>query len=244
MVEADGIVEVGPDTEYLAADERVTVRLFAPSVRTPTLVGVGEDDPALSRLLDRLERPRYLSLGSREGLRRLRNGVPDVAVTSAPGDPGIECVELGGWTREWGLVVPEGNPDDLSGLADLVDNELRFVNRTSASGLRTTLGNALADLAETRGLDRHELVEAIDGFEAGVRAHESPARRVLAGQADVGLGLRATAERLGLGFVTCGEERVRVLAATDRAEKPGVQALSAAIADGDRTLGSLPGYSR
>lgn len=242
LVEADGVVEVPADTERLDEGERVTVRLFSPNVRTPTVFGVGEDDPALSRLLDRVERPRYLALGSREGLRRLRNGVPDLAVTSAPGKVGFEAEELGAWTREWGLVVPAGNPDDLGGLGDLVDGDLRFVNRTSNAGMRTTLGNALADLAAERGVDRHDLVSAIDGFDAGVRAHESPARRVRAGKADVGLGLRATAETLGMGFVPCGTERVRLLGNPDRVEKPGVQALASAVTDAAAVFDSLAGY--
>jgi molybdenum cofactor synthesis domain-containing protein len=242
LVEADGVAEVPADTELLEEGETVTVQLFSPNVREPTVFGVGEDDPALSRLLDRVDRPRYLSLGSREGLRRLRNGVPDVAVTSAPGDPGFDCETLGAWTREWGLVVPEGNPDDLSGLGDLVDADVRFVNRTSNSGLRTTFGNALADLAEERGVDRHDLVSAIVGFDAGVRAHESPARRVLAGKADVGLGFRATAESLGTGFVSCGTERVRLLGNPDRTAKPGVRSLVAAVEDGADVFDALAGY--
>ncbi|PSP77991.1 molybdopterin biosynthesis protein [Halobacteriales archaeon QS_4_69_225] len=245
LVEADGVVAVPPDVEYLAAGETVEVRLFSPDVRPPALFGAGEDDPALSRLLDRVDRPRYLGVGSRQGLRRLRDGVTDVAVVT--GDAELDpdgAVALGGWAREWGLVVPDGNPDDIDGVADLVDRELRFVNRTTDSGLRTTLGATVAALADDRGAERHDLVEAIDGFEFAVRAHESPARKVLAGAADAGLGLRATAERLGTGFVPCGEERVRVLAAEGRADKPGVRRLERAVEDADDVLGSLPGYGR
>ena len=241
--EADGVVAVPPDVEYLGAGETVEVQLFSPEVRPPTAFGAGEDDPALSRLLDRLERPRYLSVGSRQGLRRLRDGVTDVAVVTGEAAPD-DTAELGGWTREWGLVVPAGNPDDIEGVADLVDNEMRFVNRTTDSGLRTTLGNAVAALADDRGVDRHDLVEAIDGFEFAVRAHESPARKVLAGKADAGLGLRSTAEALGTGFVPCGTERVRVFAAEERREKPGVRRLQRAIEEADDLLDSLPGYGR
>jgi molybdenum cofactor synthesis domain-containing protein len=247
LVEADGVVAVDPDVEYLDAGETVTVQLFSPEVRPPTLFGVGEDDPLLSQLLDRVaatDRPRYLGVGSREGLRRLRDGVPDVAVTSAPGEVGVEAEELGAWTREWGLVVPAGNPEDVSGLGDLVDRDLRFVNRTTASGLRTSLGNAVAALAEERGVERHDIVDAIAGFDAGTRAHESPARRVLAGKADAGLGLRATAEKLDLGFVPVGEETVRVLATPDRVGKPGVERFRAVLADADDVLAELPGYGR
>jgi molybdenum cofactor synthesis domain-containing protein len=247
LVEADGVVAVDPDVEYLDEGEQVAVQLFSPDVRPPTLFGVGEDDPLLSELLDAVsttQRPRYLGVGSREGLRRLRDGIPDVAVTSAPGEVGIEAEELGAWTREWGLVVPSGNPEAIDGLAALVDRDLRFVNRTSASGLRTTLGNAVAALADERGVERHDLVDAIDGFDAGTRAHESPARRVLAGKADAGLGLRATAERLDAGFVPVGEETVRVLANPDRVGKSGVAALRDALEDAGDAIEALAGYGQ
>jgi molybdenum cofactor synthesis domain-containing protein len=242
LVEADGIVEIPADVAYLDEGEQVVVQLFSPDVRPPAVFGVGEDDPLFSRLLDRLDRPRYLTLGSREGRRRLRDGVPDFAVSSTPDDPDVEGVELGDWTREWGLVVPSGNPGGVEGLADLVDRELRFVNRPTTSGLRTSLGNALADLADERAVDRHDLVEAIDGFDFTVEGHESPARRVLAGEADAGVGLRATAATLGLDFVPVGEERVRVLANPNRLEKSGVKALGRELDDMDPLLVDLPGF--
>jgi molybdate-binding protein len=244
LVEADGVVAVPPDVETLAAGDRVEVRLFSPDVRPPRLFGAGEDDPALSRLLDRVDRPRYLGVGSRQGLRRLRDGVTDVAVVTGDADTGLDAVEIGGWRREWGLVVPAGNPDSVDGLADLVDNELGFVNRTTDAGLRGTLGDTLAELAEDRGVDRQNLVGAIDGFEVAVRAHESPARKVQAGAAEAGLGLRATADALGMDFVACGWEPVRVLAAEARRDKPGVGRLERAIDDAEDVLGSLPGYGR
>ncbi|MFC4357317.1 molybdopterin biosynthesis protein [Halobium salinum] len=225
LVEADGVVAVHPDTEYLAEGERVEVQLFSPDVRPPTLLGVGEDDPVLNRLLDRLDRPRYLAVGSREGLRRLRGGVPDVAVVAGERERDVDGVDLGGWRREWGLVVPAGNPESVSGLADLVDRDLRFVNRDTNSGLRTDLSNALAALAEERGSTRHDLVDAIDGFDLAAKAYESPARKVLAGKADAGLGLRATAESLGLSFVPLGDQPVTVLANPARTDKSSVAAL-------------------
>ncbi|MDZ5811863.1 molybdopterin biosynthesis protein, partial [Halorubrum sp. AD140] len=254
LVEADGVVAVDPDTEYLDEGERVSVRLFSPDVRPPTLLGVGEDDPALNRLLDRLENPRYLPVGSREGLRRLRDGVPDVAVVAGPSDREVKTVELGGWTREWGLVVPAGNPADVTGLDALVDRDLRFVNRPPDSGLRRTLDDALDALAEERSMSRSDLVERIAGYELTVRAFESPARRVLAGDADVGLGLRETAERLGCGFVSLGEQSVAVRAAPGRAGRDAVGELADALDDlggadddavgSDGLLDGLAGYSR
>src|SRR5699024_6778423 len=115
-------------------------------------------------------------------------------------------------------------------------------NRPTESGLRTSFGNALAELADERGVERHELVEAIDGFEFTVQAHESPARRVLAGDADVGRGLRATAASLGCGFVPIDTERVCVLANPERMDKAGVEELDRELDAIDDLLDELPGY--
>jgi len=255
LTEADGVVDVPADTNALTAGERVTVELFSPDVRPPTLLGVGEDDPALSRILDRLDRPRYLARGTRGGLRQLREGVPDVAVVAGPLDEAVTVdgdgtaagrspVDLGGWSREWGLVVPADNPQDVTGLADLVDRDLAFVNRGTDSGLRTSLSNALADLAEKRGVDRHVVTDAVAGFDLNARAFESPARAVAAGKADAGLGLRATATKLDLGFVSLGSQSVRVLANPDRTEKASVRTLEDLLARALDEFADLDGYER
>ncbi len=243
LVEADGVVAVDPDTEYLDAGERVSVRLFSPDVRPPTLLGTGEDDPGLNRLLDRLANPRYLPVGSREGLRRLRDGVPDVAVTAGPIERDVDDVALGEWRREWGLVVADGNPDGVSGVADLVDHDLRFVNRPSDSGLRRSLDATVEDLAAERSVPRTELTSRIDGYELTLRAFESPVRKVVDGGADVGLGLRETADRLGCGFVPVGEQSVAVRAAPDRVDRDPVASLSAELDAMSELLDGLTGYS-
>jgi putative molybdopterin biosynthesis protein len=226
LVDADGTVTLTPETEQLDAGQQVEVTLFSADVRPPELLGIGEDDPVLSRLLDRLDNPRYLSLGSREGLRRLRNGVPDIAVVAGPTDRDVDAVELGSWSREWGLLVPAGNPNDVEGVSDLVDGELRFVNRGRQSGLRRSFDALLDEIAAEHGTDRAELTDAISGYTLTAQAYESPPRRVRAGKADVALGLRASAEPLGLEFVTLGRQPVRILAAPDRAEKTGVEQLA------------------
>ena len=226
LVDADGIVEVPPETEQLDRGETVEVTLFSADVRPPGLLGVGEDDPLLSRLLDELQNPRYLSFGSREGLRRLRDGVADIAVTAGPTERDVDSQLLGGWSREWGLVVPEENPEDVSGIGTLVDQELRFVNRDRQSGLRASFDAALTEFAAKRGADRETLTASITGYDMTARAYESPPRRVLAGKADAALGLRTTAEKLDLGFVSLGQQDVTIHASPDRVEKPAVRALA------------------
>jgi len=239
LVEADGTVTVDADTEYLDEGETVEVELFSPDVRPPSVFAVGERDPGFDRVLDRLSNPRFLALGAREGARRLRNGVPDVAVTT---DSRGEGEELASWTREWGLVVPAGNPLAVSGVADLVDADVTLSNRTGASGLRDAFDDALADLADDRDADRRTLAERIDGYERETKGTESPARAVLEGDADAGLALRATADRLGLEFVPLGEQSVRALANSERAEKAGVQELADVLDDLAAVFDRLAGY--
>ncbi|WP_284008466.1 molybdopterin biosynthesis protein [Haloarcula pelagica] len=223
LVEADGTVTVDADTDYLAVGEHVEVRLFSPSVRPPTLLGVGEADPRLSELLDRLERPRYLPVGTREATRRLEAGIPDVAVVSGPDAVPEAATVLGSWEREWGLIVdPQAA---VSGLDDLVDSDVGFVNREQGSGLRASFDAALDALAADRGEEPATIRHAVDGYELTTKGHESPARRVRSGAADAGLGLASTAVDLDLGFVPLGTETVTVLAHPDRTEKPSVERL-------------------
>jgi molybdopterin molybdotransferase/putative molybdopterin biosynthesis protein len=240
LVDADGTVAVHPDTDVLAVGERVEVELFSPDVRVPTLLGVGEDDPLVARLLDRLDAPRYLPAGTGEGRRRLDQGVPDVAVVTGP-DSDDETGELGDWHREWGLVVaPESGID---GLGDLIEGDARFVNRDIGSGLRESLDAALELVAEERGATVAEVTDAIDGYDLTTKAHESPARKVATGEADAGLALRATAEKLDLGFVPLGTERVRVLANPDRTGKASVERLEGLLTDLDDLTGDLAGVT-
>jgi putative molybdopterin biosynthesis protein len=239
LVEADGIVTVDADTEYLEAGEQVSVELFSQDVRPPSVLVVGERDPGFDRVLDRLSNPRFLGFGSREGARRLRDGVPDVAIAT---DERGDGEELGSWTREWGLVVPAGNPLAVAGVADLVDSEATLSNRTDDSGLREAFDDALADLAAGRGTDRRSLADAIDGYERATKGTESPARAVLEGDADAGLALRATADRLGLEFVRVGEQTVRALANPNRVEKDGVRELTAVLDEMVDVTSDLAGY--
>jgi len=208
-------------------------------VRAPTLLGVGEDDPLFARLLDELDDPRYLPAGTGDGLRRIGTGVPDVAVL-AGAEADYDGVELGAWSREWGLVVdPAG---DIGALETLVDGEHRFVNRDSGSGLRGSFDAVLERFAAEREQSVADVTAAIDGYDLTTKAHESPARKVKGGEADAGLGLRATAETLDLGFVSLGTERVRVLANPDRTAKQSVRRLADLITDSSDVVATLPGY--
>lgn len=223
LTDADGVVAMAPETRYLAGGESVTVELFSPDVRPPDLFGTGISGPGVSRLLDSVDgtrSPRYLSVGEREARSWLGDDVPDFLVVT-DGD-GVAAETIGAWTREWGLVVPKENPDGVTGLDSLSD-DLRLVVQASGTGLRAAF-DAVTD--SPTGLTGPGI--------------ESPARRVAAGRADVGVALRATAEQLGLGFVSLGEQRLRLAVNPTRAEKAGIGRLK--TAGWETAFDGLAGY--
>ncbi|CAJ53441.1 molybdopterin biosynthesis protein [Haloquadratum walsbyi] len=242
LVEADGVVAVDPDTEYLATGESVTVELFSPDVRPPTLLGVGEDDPVFSRILDTLSNPRYLAIGSREGRRRLRNDVPDIAVVAGPSDRSLDTISLGSWKREWGLLVPTGNPANIDELSDIIEMNQQFVNRRTDSGLRRELDATIDSLADDRNVSREKLTQSIQGYERGAKGVESPARAIIQGNADTGLGLRITATERDLEFISLGTQQVSVEANPNRIEKSGVEELSDHLDSDTVNIDSYHGY--
>lgn len=242
LVEADGFVEIPPEQEQLRVGDDVDVRLFSPDVRPPDVFGVGEDDPVLARVLDAVDRPRYLPVGSREGLRRLRDNIPDFAVAAGPISRDVDAIELKSWTRSWGLVVPAGNPDSVTGARDLVRRDLRFVNRDAGSGLRQSFTDHLSEVAEALNEPLRVIEESIEGYELTVKAHESPARKVADGSADVGLGLESTAVTQHLEFVPLGRQPVTILANPDRTTKPGVTTFQTALERVDSIVPELAGY--
>ena len=245
LTNADGVAEMPQEEDRLGAGERVTVDLFSPETRPPALLVVGESDPALWTALDAVD-ARFLAVGTRPGRRRLREGVPDAAVVAGPPETVPSAPTLAAWRREWGLVVPAGDPAGVDGVAALLDRDLRLANRSTDSGLRSGLADEVVALADRRGIDRHDVVAGVDGFETELRGLESPARRVQDGVADAGVGLRTTAERLGLGFVPVGTQRVRVLGNSERAAKPAYRELRELLAGETlrRRVSELAGYDR
>lgn len=246
LVEADGIISVPPSINYLEKGESVDVRLFSPSIRPPSVLGAGEDDPVLARMLDRIPRPRYLGGGTRPGIRMVRDEIADFAVvtdgfnSSEWKSLGVE--EYGSWQREWGLLLEPGNPKEITDITDLLSSDLRFVNRTTDSGLRETFDSTLARAVKTNGIDQPELIDAFTRDSIEVRAHESPANHIRNGNAAVGLGLNATAAAHNLDFLSLGHETVKVLVRTDRMPKNGVQTLLTQFDNLSSIIAQLEGF--
>ena len=95
--------------------------------------------------------------------------------------------------REQGLMVKAGNPKNIAGIADLVNSDLKFINRQSDSGTRSLMDQLLKN-EELKTTD-------IQGYSDQEFTHGAIAAYVAAGMADVGFGVKAAAKQFGLDFI-------------------------------------------
>lgn len=219
------------------------------------VLAAGSDDPSLGILQDlyaaRAKPASFFmaTVGSSGGLEALRGGVADCALAHLleparnaagkekardmiPNDTVI--VEL--FHRELGLVVPRGNPEDLTSVRDLGRPTLRFINRQAGSGTRIFLDQELARARVNP--------KKIIGYETEISTHLDVGVRVLKGEVDVGLATRTTAQLLGLDFVSLTRERFDMLVRKERFFTQGVQALLGILGSREyrERVGALGGY--
>jgi molybdate-binding protein/DNA-binding transcriptional regulator YhcF (GntR family) len=138
--------------------------------------------------------------------------------------------------RRLGLIVPPGNPLELSGIKDLAFAGLRFANRQPGSGTRVWLD---ADL-HRRGID----TTRIQGYDFGRLTHSDVARAVAEGQADAGFGLETAALSLGLDFIPLVTEPYDLVIPEGNIELLGIQQLRLWLSSDQarQALAELGGY--
>jgi molybdate-binding protein/DNA-binding transcriptional regulator YhcF (GntR family) len=119
--------------------------------------------------------------------------------------------------RRLGLILPKGNPNQVTGLEDLMRPELSFINRQPGSGSRVWLD---ANLQET-GLQ----ADQINGYRNEKRTHLEIALAIAEHEADLGLGLEAAADRYGLDFLPLTLERYDLIIPAKSTDNPPVRNL-------------------
>ena len=109
------------------------------------------------------------------------------------------------------------------GVEEIIENNLRIVNRNPGSGTRMLLDYYLKQMAMNLN-DRFEnLIRKINGYEIEAKSHTAVAVAVLTGKADVGLGIRSVAEMYGLDFIPLREEEYDFVIPKDKFEKQPVK---------------------
>jgi molybdenum cofactor synthesis domain-containing protein len=220
LTRADGILRIPANSEGLDEGQEANAELLRPVEHLGrTLVVVGSHDVTLDLLGDHMKRQApwiHMSsshVGSLAGLMAISRGNCHLGGTHLldpdTGDYNVSYLKrhLAGTPcrlvtlayRQQGLMVRPGNPKGINDLAALARPEVTMVNRQAGSGTRVLLDYHLQKL----GLDP----DAIKGYDNDEYTHMAVAVQVLAGGADVGLGVMAAARALKLDFVPLMTER-------------------------------------
>jgi molybdate-binding protein len=205
----------------------------------------GSDDPGLDIVL-RHTRASVVTVGARgsfHGLTRIWQGTADAAAihlrhrSGSHNSPFARAFLRGQrpavihlWRREQGLLTPEGNPDHINGPGDL--HSLRIARRQFGTGTRVLLDRLLTEV----GI----MAASVTGPEAA--SHLEVAMSVASGQADTGLGVRAAATALDLGFVPVTWEDFDIVLGGDAL--PAAEPLISALRDSQlqSSISALGGY--
>lgn len=219
-----------------------------------SLVVLGSSDFAVDGLAKLANAHRDIlvvpvSVGSLDGLIALRQGLADVAgchlldaATAEYNTPYVRhlfpdrpVVEITLSFREQGLIVAHGNPRGITGLEALADG-IRLANRNTGSGTRVWLDHELRRL----GLDPTRIA----GYDRTLATHDAVADAIASGTADVGLGIRAAAERHDLHFIPLFHERYDLVLAEDRLDDLALQRFLDPLSTASfrNAIRDIPGY--
>ena len=166
------------------------------------------NDPILEDSAQGINAFELRTMGSGQALERLLSGDADLAGFHVPDDDSISAVRkrlssegiqaYPVMRRSQGLIVAKGNPLGIKQLKDLARPEIRFINRQRGAGTRLMLDKLL----DAQGLP----AQKIKGYQREEFTHSAIATAILAGTADVGVGLKSVAIEYGLNFIPLGDE--------------------------------------
>lgn len=241
LSEADGFIEIPPETEFIGAGTPVDVTLFG-EIEKPDLLIAGGFCPGLD-ILEDLSGLRFRTLytGSSGGFSAIAAGTADIAGVNMPSrsegqhgvqsneirynTPTIEAMGLSdvvlvkGYRREVGLIVRQDSP--ISGLEALPGK--RLINRNRGSGTRALLELKIAEFTAEKGIGKKEFTDSIPGYASGAKSEVAIREAVVSGKADAGIGLRSSAERNNLKFIKLAEEEYDFLIRKEILDIPEVK---------------------
>ena len=185
----------------------------------PTIHIVGSHDLALNILVDLLKKRndavdiQVTNAGSLGGLIAIQEERAHLAgihlLDEETGEynypyvkrvlPGLEVAIVHLAYRIQGLMYGQGNPKEITGIADLKREDVVFVNRQKGAGTRVLLDIQMRQL----GIQPHE----IKGYDREMDTHLAVGTAVARGEADVALGIEAAARSCDLDFMPLFRER-------------------------------------
>ena len=235
IVYSEGFIELHENLDVVEENSLVPFYPFR-EIQRVKLVIIGSNDPLLEDTLKYtglIHVSRVLNIGSTGGWHAVVRGEADIAPTHLL-DPSTglynvpfldkyglrgRAVLIRGFERLIGLVVARGNPKNIHSIEDFLRSDVRIVNRTKGSGIRTFLDLTLRKYAEERGVAWSDLVKSIRGYTYEVKTHTAVALAVKQGRADVGLAAGYVARLYDLDFIPLKWEEYDFLIPRDRLEK-------------------------
>jgi putative molybdopterin biosynthesis protein len=224
--------------------------------RNRTLVITGQD-VSLDILAKHMEkhipgiRPLRSYVGSLDSLISMYRGESDIVSTHLwDGDTGdynlpyIRKLLIGFpylvvnlLSRQAGLYVQSGNPQQISGWNDLTRPGLTLINREKGSGARVLLDEQL----RLHGIKP----EILDGYAVEELSHMGVAGKVASGEADVGVGIAKVAKIVGgIEFIPLVQERYDLVLLKKPENLDWIQALLGILKSTDfkQELSAIQGY--
>jgi len=221
LVEADALIRIPSLSEGLGLKESTEAELLEEnnSNLDNTIIIIGSHDLILDVLKNELQtnspefRLASFHTGSMGGLLALKQGVAHLATSH------LLDVESGEYNfpyikrilanhnlvvvnmayRQQGFMVSKGNPKKIMKVSDLVQKDVRYINRQKGSGTRVLLDYLLGK--ESINPDE------IQGYHQEEFTHLMVASAVANKRADVGLGIYSAAKAFQLDFVPLIKER-------------------------------------
>lgn len=213
LADADGIIEISQETEYITSGTPIEVTSFG-NVQRVDLLFVGGQCPGIDLLEDETKMNfRVIPMGSTGGLSAMSGSMTDISSINLFEDMGYNletskkmgvknAVLVKGYLREQGLIVhPQSN---IVSLKDTIGKKL--ANRNKGSGTRLLLDKLLEKLAVQQNITKSELIKMIPGYNTGFKTHRAVCEAVISGKAAVGIGIGAIAQEMGLKFIPLATE--------------------------------------
>ncbi len=250
MVKADGIVDLDRNTEGIEAGETVEVELYRPLEEIKKkLVIIGSHDVVIDILGDSMP-VSSAHVGSMGGILALKANSAHIApihlLDKDTGEYNVSFVKkffdedmalIKGLGRTQGILVPKGNKNNITSVAQLKGGKFSFANRQNGAGTRLLFDYQL----EKYGVDKNEVV----GYDKEYTTHLAVASAVLNGVADCGMAVLSAANIMGLDFIPVGEESYDFLVKADMLEDSRIKQFIAILQSKDfkEKVEKLGGYT-
>jgi putative molybdopterin biosynthesis protein len=221
LAQADGVIEIPSQVEYLEAGQEVEVQLFGELVE-PDLVIAGENCPFLEQLAESLPlQIKFMTSGIQPGIVAVEDGLADIACISGAEEQGIPggLALIRGYARELGLMSRDPGILNMDG-----QKTVSMVVWPRNSEMSRIFHAALKDA----GID-----PGVANFGGVVRTHGAVAAAVASGRAHMGFGARMVAEEAGLYFRKMASDKIDFLVAESRLEDEGIKAFVSVLGSED-----------